>query len=439
MSFLHDLLTAQAASAPTRTAALLSDSSATYGQVETDADRVAAALVARGVRPGSRVGLHMSRSLALLPALFGILRAGGVCVPVDPEDPDERRATILEYSGATLVVTERALLDGPAPDGTRQLAVEDLLDEVAEPLTEPVELAPDALAFIFYTSGSTGTPKGVMLTHRALLSGQRWLQRTFPLEPGDRQLLRTTLSITNLVREVFWPVLSGGTVVIVPPGDHKDPDRLVELINSGSVTTLMVVPALLSGILENPGFAANTSLKYVFCSSDVMPGALPEKYFATGLSARLFNVYGLTEALYSTYWECLPGAVYDGFVPVGHPAELTPGSSTPASPRSRRARRASCAWPAWAWPRATTGCPGSPPRSSPTPRAAGCSAPATWPGSPRTAGSNSSAGWTTRSRSPVTGWSWARWRPGCSKSPASPAPSPPGCAARAVTSGWSPT
>lgn len=91
-----------------------------------------------------------------------------------------------------------------------------------------------------------------MLTHRALLSGQRWLQRTFPLEPGDRQLLRTTLSITNLVREVFWPVLSGGTVVIVPPGDHKDPDRLVELINSGSVTTLMVVPALLSGILENP-------------------------------------------------------------------------------------------------------------------------------------------------------------------------------------------
>ncbi|MDX3317636.1 amino acid adenylation domain-containing protein [Streptomyces violaceoruber] len=324
MSFLHDLLTAQAASAPTRTAALLSDSSATYGQVETEADRVAAALVARGVRPGSRVGLHMSRSLALLPALFGILRAGGVCVPVDPEDPDERRATILEYSGATLVVTERALLDGPAPDGTRQLAVEDLLDEVSEPLAEPVELAPDALAFIFYTSGSTGTPKGVMLTHRALLSGQRWLQRTFPLEPGDRQLLRTTLSITNLVREVFWPVLSGGTVVIVPPGDHKDPDRLVELINNGSVTTLMVVPALLSGILENPGFAANTSLKYVFCSSDVMPGALPEKYFATGLSARLFNVYGLTEALYSTYWECLPGAVYDGFVPVGHPAELTP-------------------------------------------------------------------------------------------------------------------
>ncbi|MFJ8860318.1 amino acid adenylation domain-containing protein [Streptomyces sp. NPDC102451] len=324
MSFLHDLLTAQATSAPTAIAALYGDSSASYAQVEAEADRIAAALVAEGVRPGSRVGLHMSRSQGLLPALFGVLRAGGVCVPVDPEDPAERRSTILEYSGAGLVLTERALLDGPAPDGVRLLAFEDLLDGEASPLPGAVELAPDALAFIFYTSGSTGTPKGVMLTHRALLSGQRWLQQTFPLQPGDRQLLRTTLSITNLVREVFWPVLSGGTVVIVPPGDHKDPDRLVELINSGSVTTLMVVPALLSGILENPAFAANTSLKYVFCSSDVMPGALPERYFAAGLPARLFNVYGLTEALYSTYWECLPGAVYDGFVPVGHPAELTP-------------------------------------------------------------------------------------------------------------------
>ncbi|KOV61501.1 non-ribosomal peptide synthetase [Streptomyces sp. MMG1121] len=336
MSFLHDLLTAQATSAPTRTAALYGDSSATYARVETQADRIAAALVAQGVRPGSRVGLHMSRSLALLPALFGVLRAGGVCVPVDPEDPAERRSTILEYSGADVVLTERALLDEPAPEGVRLLAVENLLDADVEPLAAPVELAPDALAFIFYTSGSTGTPKGVMLTHRALLSGQQWLQRTFPLQPGDRQLLRTTLSITNLVREVFWPVLCGGAVVIVPPGQHKDPDRLVELINSGSVTTLMVVPALLSGILENAAFAANTSLKYVFCSSDVMPGALPEKYFATGLRARLFNVYGLTEALYSTYWECLPGVEYDGFVPVGHPAELTPrvldGDLAPVAP-----------------------------------------------------------------------------------------------------------
>jgi amino acid adenylation domain-containing protein len=320
--FLHDLLTVQATQAPSEPAAFYRDTRISFGEVEEAANRVAAALTELGVRPGDRVGLHLSRSLNLLPALFGLLRAGGVCVPVDPEDPAERRAAILEYSGAEVVLTERGLPPLPLRHGTRAVAVEDLPD--ARPPAAPIALAEDALAFVFSTSGSSGVPKGVMLTHRALLSGQRWLQDTFPLERGDRQLLRTTISVTNLVREVFWPMLSGGAVVIVPPGAHKDADRMAELIKDAGVATLMVVPALLAGMLENPAFAAGTSLKYVFCSSDVMPGNLADAYFATGQNARLFNVYGLTEALYCTYFECLPHAAYEGFVPIGQAAELTP-------------------------------------------------------------------------------------------------------------------
>ncbi|MGK5638174.1 amino acid adenylation domain-containing protein [Streptomyces sp. URMC 126] len=324
MPFLHDLLTVQAQAGHTGVAVLHGDTRLTYGEAEAGADRVAAGLSALGVGPGSRVGLYLSRSARLWPALFGLLRAGAVCVPVDPEDPAERRTRILEFSGAQVVLTERELLGAACPPGVRAVAVEDLLSEEPAPSTGAPELPADAQAFVFYTSGSTGVPKGVVLSHRALLSGQRWLQRTFPLERGDRHLLRTTLSITNLVREVFWPVLSGGTAVVVPPGEHKDPDRLVRWIDEGRVTTLMVVPALLAGMLENPRFASVTSLKYVFCSSDAMPGPLAEKFFAAGPRARLFNVYGLTEALYASYWECLPGVVHDGFVPIGRPAELTP-------------------------------------------------------------------------------------------------------------------
>ncbi|GLX17077.1 condensation domain-containing protein [Streptomyces lavendulae] len=322
MPVLHELLSAQAERDEAGIAALCQGGTLTFGQAEVCADRIAAGLAARGIRQGSRVGLHLTRSLHLMPALVGLLRAGGVCVPVDPEDPAERRTVILEFARTELVLTERALLDAPYPHGTVVVAVEDLLEEKAD--FEPVAVRGDALAFVFYTSGSTGVPKGVMLSHEALVSGQRWLQDTFDLKPGERHLLRTTLSITNLVREVFWPLVHGGTAVIVPPGEHKDPDRLVEIVNAAGVCNLLVVPALIAGMLQNPAFAANTSLRYVFCSSDVMPGALAEEFFASGPGARLFNMYGLTEALYASNFECLPGVTYEGFVPIGHAAELTP-------------------------------------------------------------------------------------------------------------------
>lgn len=322
MPVLHELLSAQAVRDEAGIASLCEGQTLTFGQAEVHANRIAAGLAARGIALGSRVGLHLSRSLHLMPALVGLLRAGGVCVPVDPEDPAERRTVILEFARTDLVLTERALLTAAYPPGTLVVAVEDLLAEKAD--FTPVAVGGDALAFVFYTSGSTGVPKGVMLTHQALVSGQYWLQDTFDLKPGERHLLRTTLSITNLVREVFWPLLHGGTAVVVPPGDHKDPDRLVEIINATGVCNLLVVPALIAGMLQNPAFAANTSLRYVFCSSDVMPGALAEEFFATGPGARLFNMYGLTEALYASNFECLPGVTYDGFVPIGHAAELTP-------------------------------------------------------------------------------------------------------------------
>jgi non-ribosomal peptide synthetase component F len=184
-------------------------------------------------------------------------------------------------------------------------------------------ISPRDPAFIFYTSGSTGTPKGVVLSHDALLAGQQWLQRTFRLSPEDRQLLRTTVSVTNLVREVFWPVLQGGTGVILPPGLHGDVDAHARIIRDSRVTVLVVVPALLEALIEHEAFAGAHSLRYVLCTSDTMNGDLPARFFAAGLRAELYNLYGLTEALYGAYWRCARGDRYRGFVPIGRSAELT--------------------------------------------------------------------------------------------------------------------
>ncbi len=318
MSRLHDLLTSQAAHHYSVAAAIVGDQELSFGELQQEAQRVAGGLHGLGVGRGARVGLYMSRGPELLPAIFGILGAGAIVVPIDVDDPADRREVILEHAQADLVLVEETAAEYESQ--TRMIS----LGELPAGNSHVDEAEAEDPAFIFYTLGSTGMPKGVVLSHQALLSGQQWLQRTFPLERGDRHLLRTTLSVTNLVREVFWPVLSGGTIVITPSGQHKDPQRLAELVCEHDVCTLLVVPALLEGLIETPAFHAADSLKYLFCSSDVMPGNLPRRYFATGGSARLYNIYGLTEALYCTYWECLPGVEHRGFVPAGYAADLTP-------------------------------------------------------------------------------------------------------------------
>ncbi|UQS17170.1 amino acid adenylation domain-containing protein [Pseudomonas sp. HS6] len=322
---LHDFLTARVALAPEATAAVFNDSLLTNAQLEQRAEQVACSLLGKGISPGSRIAIQVPRSLDMLAGVIGILKAGCTCVPIDPEDTDERRAAILDHCDAQALVVDQASANAEGVWSGATLTLDHLLDS---PRTSGAQSLPtvnaDHLAFVFYTSGSTGQPKGVMLSHRALVSGQRWLQTRFPLNENDRQLLRTTLSVTNLVREIFWPLLSGCVIVVLPPGEHRSPSKLVQTINQSRISVFLAVPALLAGMIEEPELKQNRSLRYVFSSSDVMPGDLPSRFFACDIPARLFNLYGLTEALYSCHWECLPEQQYLGFVPVGFPAELTP-------------------------------------------------------------------------------------------------------------------
>ncbi|MEW5697800.1 amino acid adenylation domain-containing protein [Pseudomonas synxantha] len=322
---LHDFLTARATLAPDATAAMFNDLPISNAQLEQRADQVARSLIAEGIPTGSRVAIQVPRSLDMLAGVIGILKAGCTCVPIDPEDTDERRAAILNHSDAQALVTDRASEHFVGSWAGVRLTLIRLIDTLhAHDLQNLPAVDADSLAFLFYTSGSTGQPKGVMLSHRALVSGQRWLQTRFPLSKKDRQLLRTTLSVTNLVREIFWPLLSGCVIVVLPPGEHRSPSKLVDAINQSGISVFLAVPALLAGMIEEPEFKQNRTLRYVFSSSDVMPGDLPSRFFACDIPARLFNLYGLTEALYSCHWECHPEQEYAGFVPVGFPAELTP-------------------------------------------------------------------------------------------------------------------
>src|SRR6185312_6513217 len=140
----------------------------TYAELDRRAERLAASLLAAGVRPDEAVGLCAERSAGLIAALLGILKAGGAYVPLDPAYPRERLAGMLADAGARIVVVQEGfenVLPEISQRGGVRLPLGGTLGMEGGITIRP-DLHPDQLAYVLFTSGSTGRPKGVAVTHR---------------------------------------------------------------------------------------------------------------------------------------------------------------------------------------------------------------------------------------------------------------------------------
>lgn len=268
----------------------------TYAALDARANRLAWRLRELGVGPDQVVGVFLDRSLELVVAVLGVLKAGGAYLPLDPGYPVERIAFMLRDSRARVVVV--------ADDSPPRLAGYDVTT-VSEPpgetypagsapLRSPPAL-PDHLAYLIYTSGSTGVPKGVMVSHRAICNHMRWLLHAYPLVPEDRLLQKTPLSFDASVWEVFAPLLSGSELVLASPDRHRDPTYLVDAVAANAISVLQVVPAMLEGVVDEPGLYSCSTLRRVFSGGQVLPSELAHR-LAQVLDVEVSNLYGPTEA-----------------------------------------------------------------------------------------------------------------------------------------------
>ncbi|RZM19937.1 MAG: non-ribosomal peptide synthetase, partial [Sphingomonas sp.] len=286
---LHALITLQAARTPNLPAVWFDAKCLTYGELLDRATAVAAGFARLGAGPGVRVGVHLERSLELIVALLAILKTGAAYVPLDPGYPAIRLAGIIADADIAFAVTAP---DRTALQGCRCVTLSDVA-AASRDWIEPVT-PDDATAYILYTSGSTGRPKGVMNAHRGVVNRLMWMQRAYPIGPGDRILQKTPTSFDVSVWELFWPLLTGATLVLAEPGGHRDTRYLARLIAEQRITHLHFVPSMLRVFLEDLGDTAFPSLRHVYCSGEALPRAVQER-FPTGLAA-LHNLYGPTEA-----------------------------------------------------------------------------------------------------------------------------------------------
>ena len=309
---------------PHATALVSGTESLSYAQLNARANRLAHALIARGVGPDSRVAVCAERGLNMVTALFGILKAGGAYVPLDPAYPGERLQYILQDADPVLLLADaagRAALGEPA---TPQLALEAALPETLSAENPAPRAQASHLAYVIYTSGSTGKPKGAMNEHRGVVNRLVWMQEAYGLTAADTVLQKTPFGFDVSVWEFFWPLMVGARLVMAKPEGHKDPDYLSRAIEQYGVTTLHFVPSMLQSFLADGQAATRCGqVVRVMCSGEALPAALVAEFYRRLPQAELHNLYGPTEAAVDvTAWHCSREAERVS-VPIGRPIANT--------------------------------------------------------------------------------------------------------------------
>ncbi|HSU81126.1 MAG TPA: amino acid adenylation domain-containing protein, partial [Thermoanaerobaculia bacterium] len=345
---IHELFERQVAQRPQALAVVGQGRMLSYGELEAQANRLARRLRRAGVGPEVRVATSLPRSPMGVVALLAVLKAGGAWVALDPLYPRERRAWMLEDSGARVLVTLEALRDElPALPAVEVLCL-DRAGDADEDSSRPVGWAlPEGLAYVIYTSGSTGLPKGVGVEQAAAASHLQTAAEAYGLRPGDRTLQTAAWSFDIAIEQLLAPLAAGATLVFWE-GDLAPRELMPQIVAAGT-TFLDLPPAFLHLWVQEAAAESGPvpAVHTVLVGGEALSPEVARRWPETPLRhARLLNCYGPTEAVITAtvhavgIGESLPSVPIGGplrgrsayvldrhgcFLPVGVPGELCLG------------------------------------------------------------------------------------------------------------------
>jgi len=323
---LHDLIDEQMLRTPEKVAVICRDQALTYAGLSERARHLAARLSKLGVGPETIVAISMERSLDMMVAMLGVLKAGAAYLPLDPGFPPDRVAFMLKDSAARVILTQRHLKNRFADSPSIVVALDESgFDSATADASEtPAPTAPaSSLAYLMYTSGSTGTPKGVMVEHRNLVNLFAGMDRVIGCEPGV-WLAVTSISFDISVLELFWTLTRGFTIVLqtgedglTASGDYSIAAQLAR----HRVTHFQCTPTLARALIRSPQtLSALKLLEKLFLGGEALPVSLANQ-LGEALPAEIFNLYGPTETtVWSTSHKLARSA---GSVPIGKPIANT--------------------------------------------------------------------------------------------------------------------
>ncbi|HEY4664962.1 MAG TPA: class I adenylate-forming enzyme family protein [Comamonas sp.] len=301
---LPDLLAQQAKHSPQKTALVLDAQQLSFEALNTGVDRVACALQRQRVQPGDVIAICANTSIPYVLAYFGTLRAGAVVAPLAPSSTAAHLSAMLENSGATVIMRDRAIADTwplAASTDLQCVALDDA-PQAGQPWSQwlaaegsvptPVQPKPDWPFNLIYSSGTTGVPKGIVQSW-----GMRWshLQRAIHNGYGPQAVsLCATPLYSNTTLVAALPTLAlGGTLVLMQKFDCS---RYLQLAQEHHATHSMLVPVQYQRLMRSPDFDASLipALQHKFCTSAPFHPTLKEEILRRW-PGKLIEYYGLTE------------------------------------------------------------------------------------------------------------------------------------------------
>jgi amino acid adenylation domain-containing protein len=309
LTTLPELFAAQVRARPDAVAVILEDISLTYAELDTRANRLAQALIARGAGPERVVALAVPRSVEMIIAELAVMKAGAAYLPVDVDYPAERIAFMFADSSPVCLVTTSELARH-LPEGPPRILLADADLSVAGAPPEVV-LRPENAAYVIYTSGSTGRPKGVVVSHSGVAKLVATQVERFGVGPHSRVLQFASPSFDVAFWDLCLGLLSGGCLVVVPAERRVAGPALTDYASFHNVNFMILPPALLA---ELPAECTLPTDSVLLAGTERVSPELVRRW-APG--RRMFNAYGPTEAtVNSTLGLCDPS---ESIVPIGIP------------------------------------------------------------------------------------------------------------------------
>lgn len=299
-----DLFEAQVQKTPDAIAVVFETEQYTYRQLNESANQLAHYLREKGVVENTLIPVCMSRSLGMITAIVGILKAGATYVPVDPAYPEVRIRYILSDTAFTLMITD-AHSQGVLPAGIASARILTLSADAGadvlsgQPVTNPSRYtSPDKLTYLIYTSGSTGQPKGVEMPDKALFNLLCWQQQEIDTRTPKRILQFASINFDVSFQEIFFTLSFGGSLHLVDEQRRKDMAILMEQINTEKINCLFLPYVVLKNLVE---YAQESGiypqyLQEVITAGEQLKLSNDLRLFLEKGDTRLYNQYGPTEA-----------------------------------------------------------------------------------------------------------------------------------------------